>query len=454
MIYDLMILGGGPAGYTGAERAGQAGLKTVLFEKSELGGVCLNEGCIPSKTLLNSAKILDAARGGKAFAVSASDLSIDQEKLIKRKNKIVRMLVSGIKTKMKEAAVDVIKANAVILGKEDDLFLIEAAGEKYAGRNILICTGSVPVVPPIPGLQEGLASGFAVTNKGILDLEEIPKQLAVIGGGVIGLEMASYYCSAGSEVFVIEMQDGILAGNEPEISSMLQKAYEKKGIKFYLGTKLTEVKEKQILFEQDGLVSELEADIVLLSVGRKAVLTGFGLENIELEIEKGAIKTDNKCRSNVPGVYAAGDVNGRWMLAHAASREAEVAVNTILGKEDEMRYDNCPSVVYTNPEVVFVGATAKELDEAGIKYRTVEIPFAYSGRYLAETDREPSLCKLLVYEESDTVAGCHMMGSYVSEIIVAAGLMIERKMTVDQIKAQIFPHPTVAEVIREAIFML
>ncbi len=454
MIYDLMILGGGPAGYTGAERAGQAGLKTVLFEKSELGGVCLNEGCIPSKTLLNSAKILDAARGGKAFAVSASDLAIDQEKLIKRKNKIVRMLVSGIKTKMKEAAVDVIKANAVILGKEDDLFLIEAAGEKYAGRNILICTGSVPVVPPIPGLQEGLASGFVVTNKGILDLEEIPKRLAVIGGGVIGLEMASYYCSAGSEVFVIEMQDGILAGNEPEISSMLQKAYEKKGIKFYLGTKLTEVKEKQILFEQDGLVSELEADIVLLSVGRKAVLTGFGLENIELEIEKGAIKTDNKCRSNVPGVYAAGDVNGRWMLAHAASREAEVAVNTILGKEDEMRYDNCPSVVYTNPEVVFVGATAKELDEAGIKYRTVKIPFAYSGRYLAETDREPSLCKLLVYEESDTVAGCHMMGSYVSEIIVAAGLMIERKMTVDQIKAQIFPHPTVAEVIREAIFML
>lgn len=454
MIYDLMILGGGPAGYTGAERAGQAGLKTVLFEKSELGGVCLNEGCIPSKTLLNSAKILDAARGGKAFAVSASDLAIDQEKLIKRKNKIVRMLVSGIKTKMKEAAVDVIKANAVILGKEDDLFLIEAAGEKYAGRNILICTGSVPVVPPIPGLQEGLASGFVVTNKGILDLEEIPKRLAVIGGGVIGLEMASYYCSAGSEVFVIEMQDGILAGNEPEISSMLQKAYEKKGIKFYLGTKLTEVKEKQILFEQDGLVSELKADIVLLSVGRKAVLTGFGLENIELEIEKGAIKTDNKCRSNVPGVYAAGDVNGRWMLAHAASREAEVAVNTILGKEDEMRYDNCPSVVYTNPEVVFVGATAKELDEVGIKYRTVEIPFAYSGRYLAETDREPSLCKLLVYEESDTVAGCHMMGSYVSEIIVAAGLMIERKMTVDQIKAQIFPHPTVAEVIREAIFML
>lgn len=454
MLYDLLILGGGPGGYTAAERAGQAGLKVALFEKDALGGVCLNEGCIPTKTMLNSAKLYDHANNSEVFAVKSLEVSFNQAQVVKRKNKVVKTLIGGVKAKMKNNGVEVIKAEASIRGKEDALFRVDALNEKYLGKNLLIATGSVPFVPPIPGLKEGLESGFVVTNKGILDLEEIPEKMTVIGGGVIGLEMACYFQTIGSKVTIIEMQDHIAGTTDSQISDMLQNIYTKKGINFLLKAKVTEVGDGYVSYELADESAGVAADIVLLSVGRRPVIEGYGLESLEVEVEGGAIKTDAQCRTNIPGVYAAGDVNGRWMLAHAASREAETAVNTMLGKEDEMSYNNCPGVIYTNPEVAYVGATTEELDLQGRPYKMVEIPFSYSGRYMAETNREQSLCKLIVSEDDQTLIGCHLLGPYVSEIIITAGIIIERKMTMEEIKKQIFPHPTVAEIIREGIFLL
>lgn len=454
MLYDLLILGGGPGGYTAAERAGQAGLKVALFEKDALGGVCLNEGCIPTKTMLNSAKLYDHANNSEVFAVKSLEVSFNQAQVVKRKNKVVKTLIGGVKAKMKNNGVEVIKAEASIHGKEDDLFRVDALNEKYLGKNLLIATGSVPFVPPIPGLKEGLESGFVVTNKGILDLEEIPEKMTVIGGGVIGLEMACYFQTIGSKVTIIEMQDHIAGTTDSQISDMLQNIYTKKGINFLLKAKVTEVGDGYVSYELADESAGVAADIVLLSVGRRPVIEGYGLESLGVEVEGGAIKTDAQCRTNIPGVYAAGDVNGRWMLAHAASREAETAVNTMLGKEDEMSYNNCPGVIYTNPEVAYVGATTEELDLQGRPYKMVEIPFSYSGRYMAETNREQSLCKLIVSEDDQTLIGCHLLGPYVSEIIITAGIIIERKMTMEEIKKQIFPHPTVAEIIREGIFLL
>ncbi|MGI6090717.1 MAG: dihydrolipoyl dehydrogenase [Saccharofermentanales bacterium] len=455
MIYDLLIIGGGPGGYTAAERAGEAGLKVALFEQNKLGGVCLNEGCIPSKALLNSAKLYNHARDSQVFGIKTSETSYDQSQVIKRKNKVVRMLVNGVKQKMKASGVEVIEAAARISGRDGDLFCLhDAFDKKYSGRNLIIATGSVPAIPPIPGLKEALASGFVVTNRGILDLTEIPSHLVVIGAGVIGLEMASYYRTVGSEVTVIELQNKIAGEADPQISELLLRDLEQKGIRFLLGAKVTKVGTDVVGYEQGGVSQELAADCVLCAVGRRPAVSDLGLEALGITPEKGAIRTDAQGRANVPGVYAVGDINGSWMLAHAAYREAEVAVNTILGREDEVSYLNCPSVIYTSPEVAWVGLTEAELEQAGRPYRKVELPFSYSGRYQAETEREASLCKLVLDEESMTLAGCQLMGPYASEFIVAVGIMIEQKLTLDEIKAQIFPHPTVAEVIREAIFML
>lgn len=455
MIYDLLIIGGGPGGYTAAERAGAAGLKVALFEQNKLGGVCLNEGCIPSKALLNSAKLYNQARDSQVFGIKTSETSYDQSQVIKRKNKVVRMLVAGVKQKMKASSVEVIEAAARISGRDGDLLCLhDAFDKKYSGRNLIIATGSVPAIPPIPGLKEALASGFVVTNRGILDLTEIPSHLVVIGAGVIGLEMASYYRTVGSEVTVIEQQKKIAGETDPQISELLLRDLERKGIRFLLGAKVTNVGTDFVSYEQDGIIQELAAGCVLCAVGRRPAVSDLGLETIGIAPENGAVGTDAQGRTNVPGVYAVGDVNGIWMLAHAAYREAEVAVNTILGREDKVSYLNCPSVIYTSPEVAWVGLTEAELEQAGKPYRKVELPFSYSGRYQAETEREASLCKLVLDEESLTLAGCQLMGPYASEFIVAVGIMIEQKLTLDEIKAQIFPHPTVAEVIREAIFML
>lgn len=452
-MYDLIILGGGPAGYRAAERAGQMGMKCLLIEKRALGGVCLNEGCIPSKTLLYSAKIYDYTTGyGEKYGVSCRDPKLDHAFVIARKNKVVKTLVGGIGAMMKKSKTDVIYDEGKITGRSTDGFTVEAGGKTYIGAHLLIATGSAPVVPPIPGLKEGLASGFVLTNREILDLESVPESLCVIGGGVIGLEMASYYKSAGSRVEIVEMLDKIAGPTDREISSILQKQYEKKGVNFNLGCKVTAIGDGEVIYEKDGAQKSVKAQKVLLSIGRRASTAGIGLESIGVETVRGAIKTDEQMKTNVPGVFAAGDVNGKSMLAHTAYREAEVAVNNMVGKKDTMDYSAIPAVIYTNPEAASVGETLDTAKAKGIDAIERKVPMAYSGRYLAENEGGEGIAKLVLEKNSNKLLGVHLLGNPASEIIVAAALMLEKELRTGDLENLVFPHPTVGEILKEVIF--
>jgi dihydrolipoamide dehydrogenase len=451
-MYDLIVIGGGPAGYLGAERAAHAGLSVCLFEKNSLGGVCLNEGCIPSKALLHSAKVYETAKHADKYGVRVSDASLDHKAVVARRGKVVKVLVAGVAAKLKAAGVTVVKAQAKLTGRAPGGFSVEADGQVYEAKKLLIAAGSSPVIPPIPGLKEAIASGFAITNREVLELPEVPKALVIIGGGVIGLEMAAYYNTAGSQVTVVEMLDHIAGPTDGEIRAILLKEYQKKGVKFLLGTKVTGLTSNSVLCEADGKPVELLCDKALCAIGRRANLAGLGLETLGVETSRIGIVTDPQGRTNVEGVYAAGDVNGIQMLAHTAYRESEVAVNTMLGKKDTMRYSANPAVIYTKPEVACVGYTEEAAKEAGIPYEVKKLSMRYAGRFVAENEGEDGLCKVLVHKLHRNIIGVHMIGGYASEIIWGAAEMIESELRVKDAKEIIFPHPTVSEIIREVVW--
>jgi len=458
-MYDLAIIGGGPGGYVAAERAGAAGLSVVIFERKELGGVCLNEGCIPTKTLLYSAKVYNYAANGQDYGVSTEAASFDYAKIVARKDKVVKKLVGGVKAGVKGAKAEIVKAEAFIKGRSAEGIAIEADGKEYLSRNLLICTGSEAAVPPFPGLKE--AGDVIVTNREILALKEQPKELVVIGGGVIGMEFAAFFNTLGTKVTVVEMLPKILGPLDDEISSMLQGIYAKRGVQFCLKCKVTGIEGNSVVYEDpDGKVCKVSGDKILVSVGRRANIQGFGLENlgVDMLLNRGGkpcgIKVDAQMRTNIPGVYAAGDVTGFSMLAHTASREGEVAVNCILGKKDTMRYNAIPGVVYTNPEVAGVGLTEEEAKAKGLDYKVVKLPMQYSGRFIAENEHPEGMCKLIVGAKYHEVLGAHMLGNPCSEIIHSMCIAIEQEMTLEQLRQVVFPHPTVCEIIKETAFSL
>ncbi|GAB1360228.1 dihydrolipoyl dehydrogenase [Porphyromonadaceae bacterium] len=452
-MIDLAIIGGGPGGYVAAERAGHKGLSVTLFEKKELGGVCLNEGCIPTKTLLYSAKIYDNACHGEKYGVKAENVTFDFGKIVARKNKVVRKLVAGVGSKMKMFHVNVIKGEAYIVGRSEKGIEITCNGESTFARNLLICTGSEAFVPPIPGVKE--AGDAILTNREILALKDQPRSLVIIGGGVIGMEFASFYNSLGTEVTVIEMLPEILGGLDAEISAMLRDIYAKKGIKFNLSCKVTAVNGNEVEYEDPtGAKYTIIGEKILMSVGRRPVTQGFGLENLGVELNRGGIKVDEKMRTNIPNVFAAGDVTGFSMLAHTASREGEVVVNNLTGRNDMMRYNAIPGVVYTNPEVSCVGLTEEQAAKEGIAYKVAKLPMAFAGRFVAENEGGNGLCKVLVGEKHGEVLGVHMLGNPSSEMLYGACMAIEQEMTVKELEEVVFPHPTVSEIFKEAIFSL
>ena len=453
MAYDLLIIGGGPAGYRAAERAGHKGMSTVLFEARSLGGVCLNEGCMPTKTLLYSAKISDYAKGGgEKYGVTATGAKIDHAKVVDRKDKVVKTLVSGVAMQMKGAKVTVVSANAKVAGKNAEGFVVTADGKEYVGKKLIIASGSVAAVPPIPGLKESVAAGISLTNREILDLREVPKKLIVLGGGVIGLEMASYFNSIGSEVTVVEMMDRIGGPTDPEISECLKGLYEKKGVKFMLKTKAVAVNGGKLSIENSDGKAEIEADRILVAVGRRPNTADMGYETIGLYMERGAIKTDEEMKTNVAGVFAVGDVNGKSMLAHTAYREAEVAVNIIAGEKDRMEYNAIPAVIYTNPEVSSVGETEETAKAKGLKFKVVKLPLQFAGRYIAENEGGNGFVKM-IFDPDKVLIGAAVIGNPSSEMIFGMAIAITRKLNCNDMAKVVFPHPTVGEIFREALIM-
>jgi dihydrolipoamide dehydrogenase len=465
-MIDIAIIGGGPAGYVAAERASALGLSVILFEQRALGGVCLNEGCIPTKTLLYSAKIYENALHGAKYGVSAPGVSFDFAAIGARKNKVVRRLVAGVGAKMKAANVEVVKGHANITGRADEgSFSIACDGENgstsHSAANLLICTGSEAFMLPVPGItpvegassaQGGESPNRIVTARELLDLRERPERLAIIGGGVIGMEFASFFNSLGTTVTVIEMLPEILGGFDSEIAAMLRDVYAKKGIEFHLGCRVTRVEGDTIYWiDPQGVESYVITDKILMSCGRRPVVTGFGLEDLGVELNRGGIKVDSAMRTNVPGVWAAGDVTGFSMLAHTASREGEVVVNNIAGHADTMRYDAVPGVVYTNPEVATVGLTLAQALDRGIAAREQKLPMAYAGRFVAENEGANGLCKVVVDSVDGRILGAHMIGGPSGEMIWGVSMAIERGLTVADFETVIFPHPTVSEILRETM---
>ena len=447
MKYDVAIIGGGPAGYTAAEKAAKGGLSTVLFEKNALGGVCLNEGCVPTKTLLYSAKTYDQIKHASKYAVSAENPSFDYPKIIARKNKVVKKLTAGIRMKMKESGVEVITGEAMIQGKTDEgNILIQCTEQVYEAKNLLVCTGSESVIPPIPGVNET----EYWTSREALQSKELPASLIIIGGGVIGMEFASFFNSMGTEVQVVEMLDKILGPMDKELSDMLQAEYAKRGVKFYLGHKVTGIHGQEVTVEKDGESFALHGEKVLLSVGRRPVTKGFGLETLALEPYRNGIKVNEYMQTSLPNVYACGDITAFSLLAHTAVSEAEVAIDHILGKARAMSYKAIPGVVYTNPEIAGVGKTEEELQASGTPYQVKKIPMAFSGRFVAENEMGNGVCKLILAEDG-TLIGAHLLGNPASELIVIAGIAIEKGMKAEEIKSFVFPHPTVGEIIKEAL---
>ena len=449
--FDLIILGGGPAGYRAAERAAHEGLNTLLFEKRALGGVCLNEGCIPSKTLLYSAKIYDYAKGGgEKYGVTCENAKLDHAAVLRRKQKIVKKLTMGIAAQLKAGKVTVVQEEAEIAGRIDGGYKVTAAGTEYTGARLLLATGSMPVLPPIEGLKEAVESGFALTNREILDLQEVPKALVVVGGGVIGLEMASYFASAGSAVTVVEMLSSVGGPIDGEIAAMLKAAYEKKGVVFKLGATAKKFETGKVTVTAGEKTEILACDKALVSIGRRPILPK-GAETLNLTLERGAVVTDEHLLTSALNVYAAGDINGKSMLAHTAYREAEVAVNHMLGKKDAMDYASIPYVIYTNPEVAGCGETLLSAKAKGIDAVEKKVPLSYAGRFLAENEGGEGIFKM-VLEKDGKILGVSMLGNPASEIIFGASLMLGRELRANDLQRIVFPHPTVGEIFRETIF--
>lgn len=454
----LAIIGGGPAGYTAAELARKAGKSVLLFEQTALGGTCLNVGCIPTKTLLYSAKQYYNATHGDKYGVAVENASFDYKKMLLRKQKIVRKLQAGIRQKVG----DYIQGRVESVVPCEGGYRLTCNGEQYEAENLLICTGSHNFVPPIPGLKDNPA---VWDSTDALSADTLPQSVAIIGGGVIGMEFATLYHELGIEVSVIEALPTILPNLDADIVKVLTDKYTKMGIRILTGCRVMSVADTTLTYQPaEGEAETLMAERILVSVGRRPNLDG--LEGLtDLQLYKGGIVVDEFGKTNLPGVYAAGDVTGKLMLAHVASRQAEVAVGRMLKQLplQRMAMNAIPSVVYTNPEIASVGLTeqqvcafymemeGKSAEEVADMYVVKTLPMAFSGRFVAENEGENGLCKVIYDSKNRTILGVHCVGNSSSEFIAAASFAVRMGYTVEEFRQVVFPHPTVSEIIREAI---
>lgn len=419
-------------------------MDVVLFEQNALGGTCLNVGCIPTKTLLYSAKQYYNATHADKYGVKAENVTFDYAKIVQRKQKVVRKLVAGIKQKLNNEHCTVVTGSAAVVSRTDEAVVMTCNGEQYEAENLLICTGSVNFVPPIPGVKDNPA---VWDSTDALAATQLPQSMIIVGGGVIGMEFATLYHELGVPVTVIEAMPTILPNLDQEVVSILRDKYTKAGIKILTATKVMSLDGNKVCAETaEGEKLELEAEHVLISVGRRANMAGLEALS-DLECNRGIV-VDDFMHTNLANVYAAGDVTGKIMLAHVASRQAEVAVGRMLKEMPVQRiaYNAIPSVVYTNPEIASVGITEQEAD-----CEVRKIPMTFSGRFVAENEGETGLVKVLVDKKNQTVLGVHMIGNPCSEFVAAASFAVRMGYTVPEFMQVVFPHPTVSEVLREAV---
>ncbi|MGH0054006.1 MAG: dihydrolipoyl dehydrogenase [Sphaerochaetaceae bacterium] len=443
--YDLIVVGSGPGGYVAAERAGALGKKVLLIEKGQLGGVCTNRGCIPTKSLLNSAKLYHHTLDGAKFGVESASTTFSLPDAMTWKEDTVKTLRNGIEFLMKANKVETVFGEAEFV----DAHHVKVADTMYEGSYLILATGSSPFVPPLPGAN----LGHVLTSDEILELKEVPASLVIIGGGVIGIEFASFFSMIGTKVTVIEMMDEILPMMDAEFAKLMRR--ELKNVDFHLGCKVEEITKDSVHYlDAKGKKQSLEAALVLMSVGRKPNIQG--MEKLGLDINRRGIVVNERLQTNVANIWAIGDVNGRSLLAHSASRMAEVAVSNIFGsKQMTMRYNAIPWAVYGNPEAAGCGITEKEAKDRNIPVRSQTVQMRANGRFLAEQGkRAAGLVKVICHQESGAILGVHLLGPYSSEMIWGASALIEAELRVQDVKEIVFPHPSVSELIKDACFAL
>ena len=451
MKYFLAIIGGGPAGYTAAEKASKAGKDVVLFEQNAVGGTCLNVGCIPTKSLLYGAKQYYNATHAQKYGVTAENVAFDFAAMQKRKTIVVRKLVAGIKQRLNNEHCTLVSGAAAVVSRTDELVTVSCNGETYEAENLLICTGSTNFVPPIPGIKEN-ESVWDSTDA--LAATELPKSIIIVGGGVIGMEFATLYHELGVPVTVIEAMPTILPNLDQDIVNVLLEKYKKAGINILTSTKVESIEGGKVNVKSQISNDQLQisAERILVSVGRRANLQGLEALN-DLELNRGAIIVDEFMKTNLPNVYACGDVTGKIMLAHVAARQAEVMVGRLLKQIPLQRiaYNAIPSVVYTNPEIASVGITEQQAAELNIETEVRQLPMTFSGRFMAENEGETGLCKLVLDTKKQTILGVHCIGNPCSEFIAAASFAVRMGYTTAEFEQVVFPHPTVSEILHEII---
>jgi dihydrolipoamide dehydrogenase len=443
-MYDLIVIGAGPGGYEAAAHAARMGKKVALIEKRYLGGTCLNVGCIPAKTFLRSSKLFHECAEAAGFGVRVGSFEIDMPAVVERKNRVVSTLTKGVEGMLKRAGVEMITGEARLVARN----AVEVGGSRYEAANILLAAGSRPAVPPIPGIQ----SGQVFDSDTIFELKRVPQKTAIIGGGYIGLEFACFFNEIGSQVSVYEMLPQIATGADQEISSRMLQIMKRKGVEFNLSAKVLGIEGDTVQFQAaDGSKGSATADCILNATGRSPNVQNLGLEEVGVDFSPKGVKTSDQGKTNVAGVWACGDITGRRMLAHAATREGIVAVNNMFGRKDRIRYQAIPAVIYTHPEVASVGRTEEELKTLGIEYKKSVVPMAVAGRFLVENEGGTGMVKVLAGAKYGELLGVHAIGDGSSEFIVAAAAMVETGMCVEDASEIVFPHPTVSEALREAI---
>jgi dihydrolipoamide dehydrogenase len=444
-IYDLIVIGAGPGGYEAAAHAAHMRKRVALVERGRTGGTCLNVGCIPTKAFLRSSRLFADCRNAQAYGVRIDVLSFDMAAVIARKDRIVGTLRRGVESTLKRAGVEMIQEHGRLVSKS-----AVAVGERVLeARNILIATGSRPAVPPIPGIESALDSDA------ILDRAEIPASLAIVGGGYIGLEFAGFFSAIGTEVTVLEMLPQVAAGVDRDIAARLVDSLQKSGVTIRTSCRVTALIGETVHYQDEtGAAQSIRAARVLNATGRVPVTDGLGLEEIGLDFDRRGIRTSDEGRTSVPGVWACGDVTGRRLLAHAATREGIVAVSNMFGRRDRVRYHAIPSVIYTHPEIASVGWTEEELQAQRVEYRRAMVPMSISGRFLVENEGTPGAIKVLAGARHGEILGVHAAGDGASEFIVLAATLIETEMCAADAAEIVFPHPTVSEALKSAIMQV
>lgn len=445
--FDAVVVGGGPGGYECAIRLSQNGLKTALVEEAELGGTCLNRGCIPTKTLLHSADVYHDAKNGASFGVNAGELSFDYAKIIQRKNAVAKQLSNGVAFLEKNHGVTVFASHATLADRNT----VELAnGETLQCDHLIVATGSSPARIPIPGVD----LPGVVDSTGLLNMMECPKHIIIVGGGVIGVEFATFFYRLGVPVTIVEMLDRVLGPLDKDITDFVEAELKRCGVELVLGVRVESIEaglKVNYAAVKDGAKGSVEGDVVLMAGGRAPNTKGIGLQKLGVQMDrKGFVEIDGLCRTNVPGVYAIGDINGKMQLAHVASAQGLLVADHIAGKPcRQLNYNRIPSCVYCNPETAMVGLTEEQARATGRNIGTGTFSLSGNGKALTMGENK-GFAKFVYDKATDEILGFHIIGPRATDLAAEVAAVMECEGTVAEIGRTVHPHPTVSEVVMEA----